>query len=243
MNFLILVSALLAMVAAAPALDMQGSSKQLNPALDEDDKDDLSQQQRGDEDTGDEDEDEGDDDDIDMDDVGLLTHEAYFNTTHVDGQDEHDVTAAAAKPNDYVKWHNYYRNKHKFTKNLKKSKRLIKAATKWAKKCGGKQHSPNALLKSGRNPKKWDGENIALGMKTYKEAIDAWYAEIDNWSFSKSASKGKNAVTGHFTQVVWKSTKQVGCFRQKCGNKYLTVCQYSPAGNIGKDKANVMPLK
>jgi len=241
MNFLILVSALLAMVAAAPALDMQGSSKQLNPALDEDDKDDLSQQQRGDEDTGDEDEDEGDDDDIDMDDVGLLTHEAYFNTTHVDGQDEHDVTAAAAKPNDYVKWHNYYRNKHKFTKNLKKSKKLIKGATKWAKKCGGIQHSPQ--------PNKYEkrvGENIAEGtkLKTYKEAIDAWYAEKNDWSFSKSASNGKNAVTGHFTQVVWKSTKKVGCFRQKCGNKYLTVCQYYPAGNVGgKFKANVMPLK
>lgn len=42
---------------------------------------------------------------------------------------------------------------------------------------------------------------------------------------------------GHFSQIVWKSTKSVGCYTQSCPNgvapydiKWFTVCNYSPPG-------------
>jgi len=45
---------------------------------------------------------------------------------------------------------------------------------------------------------------------------------------------------GHFSQVVWKDTKSVGCYTQACPNglenvgegvgKHFTVCNYSPPG-------------
>ncbi|KAI5795034.1 CAP domain-containing protein [Geopyxis carbonaria] len=42
---------------------------------------------------------------------------------------------------------------------------------------------------------------------------------------------------GHFTQMVWKATKEVGCARVQCGSNVIggdfTVCQYLPAGNMG----------
>ncbi|KAI1442785.1 PR-1-like protein [Annulohypoxylon stygium] len=46
---------------------------------------------------------------------------------------------------------------------------------------------------------------------------------------------------GHFTQLLWKDSKQVGCAAQFCekGTLYdemdawFTVCNYSPAGNVG----------
>ncbi|KAF1938842.1 PR-1-like protein [Clathrospora elynae] len=53
---------------------------------------------------------------------------------------------------------------------------------------------------------------------------------------------------GHLTQLVWKSTTRVGCVSLDCGgamvvndksstmNKY-TVCNYSPAGNVGGEYA------
>ena len=49
-----------------------------------------------------------------------------------------------------------------------------------------------------------------------------------------------NPQPSHFTQVVWKSTKTVGCAVQTCNGifdptygpaKYY-VCEYSPAGNV-----------
>jgi len=56
---------------------------------------------------------------------------------------------------------------------------------------------------------------------------------------------------GHFSQIVWKSTTQVGCATQYCPNglantggdvsPYFTVCNYSPPGNFeGEYGANVM---
>ena len=49
-------------------------------------------------------------------------------------------------------------------------------------------------------------------------------------------------ATGHFTQVVWKDTRQLGCglaINRK--NKVYGVCDYSPPGNYeGKYKENVL---
>ena len=39
------------------------------------------------------------------------------------------------------------------------------------------------------------------------------------------------AVCGHYTQVVWKNTKLVGCGIASCGNSEIWVCNYSPPGN------------
>ncbi len=45
---------------------------------------------------------------------------------------------------------------------------------------------------------------------------------------------------GHFSQIVWKATREVGCATQQCPNgvgntqsgvgPYFTVCNYSPPG-------------
>lgn len=52
-------------------------------------------------------------------------------------------------------------------------------------------------------------------------------------------------VLGHFSQVVWKETKElgVGIAESKCGLYYIC-CNYYPAGNVeGKYKENVPPRK
>jgi len=57
---------------------------------------------------------------------------------------------------------------------------------------------------------------------------------------------------GHFSQIVWQSTTQVGCATQYCPNglantggdvsPYFTVCNYSPPGNFANEYgANVLP--
>jgi hypothetical protein len=51
---------------------------------------------------------------------------------------------------------------------------------------------------------------------------------------------------GHFTQIVWKQTKEVGCYTYTCPdlantgakNSPFTVCNYLPAGNYAGEYAD-----
>ena len=94
------------------------------------------------------------------------------------------------------------------------------------------------------------GENIYMASyggnnpeqeKMYVSATKGWYDEIKNWDFSLSKSKG---VTGHFTQIVWKSTSQLNCGFATSNNGGYVVCQYWTPGNYGGMYAEeVAPLK
>ena len=69
--------------------------------------------------------------------------------------------------------------------------------------------------------------------------INDWYGEISAYDFTTGTSTGGDI--GHFTQVVWKSTKHVGCALASCGENDLLVCQYSPAGNVGGQYLDNVP--
>lgn len=92
------------------------------------------------------------------------------------------------------------------------------------------------------------GENLAIGYPSAPEAIKAWYGEIKNYSYRHP---GFSHNTGHFTQLIWKSTTNVGCAMVDCSGKNglhgnLLVCEYSPMGNINSADyfhANVTPVK
>jgi len=73
------------------------------------------------------------------------------------------------------------------------------------------------------------GENLAIGYPSASEAIKAWYGENKNYSYQHP---GFSHNTGHFTQLIWKSTTKVGCAIAACDGRNLLVCEYSPMGNI-----------
>lgn len=88
------------------------------------------------------------------------------------------------------------------------------------------------------------GENLAANFENSTLAIDAWAHEEKKYDYSK---RKFSTSTGHFTQLVWKNTTDVGCAVIDCNNNanggvqgaYL-VCEYSPAGNVqGQFKWNV----
>ncbi len=92
------------------------------------------------------------------------------------------------------------------------------------------------------------GENLATGFPTPAAAIKAWYGESSDYSYRRPRFSSR---TGHFTQLVWKSTTKLGCAVAACNGKNGTpgdflVCEYSPAGNINSPEyfsANVTPAK
>lgn len=75
-----------------------------------------------------------------------------------------------------------------------------------------------------------------------KDSVDCWYEEIHKHTFFKEpASMG----TGHFTQVVWKDSKElgVGVCKNTQGQVFV-VANYDPPGNfVGKFAASVPPVR
>lgn len=87
------------------------------------------------------------------------------------------------------------------------------------------------------------GENIyaaAGSSPTPTAVVKSWTSESVNYTYStNSCASGK--VCGHYTQVVWRGSKQLGCAQKTCTINspftgfptwYFWVCNYSPAGNI-----------
>jgi hypothetical protein len=133
--------------------------------------------------------------------------------------------------NRFVAEHNRYRAQHGASA-LGWSSQLAATAQSWANRCS-KSHSGT----------RGAGENWATGWGGYNGTpelvVAGWYNEVSNYNFS---NPGYSSSTGHFTQIVWKSTTALGCGYAKCGQEDYWVCQYSPQGNIsGQFPQNVSP--
>lgn len=79
------------------------------------------------------------------------------------------------------------------------------------------------------------GENIFWGSGndwTPSQAVAAWVSERQWYNYwSNSCAGGEQC--GHYTQIVWSSTRRVGCARVKClGDRgVFMTCNYDPPGN------------
>jgi glioma pathogenesis-related protein 2 len=116
------------------------------------------------------------------------------------------------------------------------SSTLAAAAQSWANGCSKGHSAPNTRPNQG--------ENLAWGSGSFATAsssVDRWYNEDSQYNFS---APGFSNATGHFTQMVWRSSREVGCGSAVCGGETFWVCRYSPAGNItnpGQFAQNVLP--
>jgi uncharacterized protein YkwD len=85
------------------------------------------------------------------------------------------------------------------------------------------------------------GENLAAGTAGSldgQSVTDMWYDELKQYSF---ANGGFSMETGHFTQVVWRETTQMGCAKTSCRGMDIWVCEYDPPGNVqGMYRQNVL---
>ena len=77
------------------------------------------------------------------------------------------------------------------------------------------------------------GENLAgMGGKdlTGSGATDMWYSEVKDYDFN---NPGFKSGIGHFTQVVWSSSKELGMGKATAANgMQFVVARYAPAGNF-----------
>ena len=94
-----------------------------------------------------------------------------------------------------------------------------------------------------RHSKTNQGENLYKAWtsgKTYKhynnplyDASAAWYEEKKHYRYSKTRRfRLSTKMIGHYTQMVWGKTKQVGIASAKSNDGTIyVVARYSPAGN------------
>jgi len=104
------------------------------------------------------------------------------------------------------------------------------------------KHNPNEYVQGfpgtvGENIDKnmWKGGPGRTREQLLERAVDRWVDEYKNYDFTNHKSKGGDV--GHFTQVVWRDTKKVGCglalVERKDGWIWCyVVCCYHPTGNV-----------
>lgn len=83
------------------------------------------------------------------------------------------------------------------------------------------------------------GENIFWGSATLftpRDAAQSWYSEIKEYTYRPVTAQNFQK-TGHYTQMVWKSTREVGMGISVCKNgSVIVVANYFPPGNYLGEK-------
>ena len=95
-----------------------------------------------------------------------------------------------------------------------------------------------ALQHSAREARPDEGENLWMGTaEAYspEEMVGGWLSEkgkFRNGIFPDVSASGNLQVVGHYTQMIWKDTTQIGCGAARSGDFDVLVCRYSPPGNL-----------
>lgn len=134
-----------------------------------------------------------------------------------------------------LKEHNKLRAMHGVDP-LKLNQKLCEYAQEWAENLAyNKIFAHRGDLKYGENI--WTLWSSMPTKPNPKSAVQSWYNEIQKYDFNCEAMI---PGTGHFTQVVWKSSKQLGVGVACKDGRTVVVTNYDPPGNyMGRYKENV----
>ncbi|XP_051892721.1 LOW QUALITY PROTEIN: uncharacterized protein glipr2 [Pristis pectinata] len=142
---------------------------------------------------------------------------------------------------ELLKEHNSLRARHQ-SPPLQVNSELSVQAQKWADHLVNIKTLQHSDTNYGENLwYKWSSDKK---LPTGREVSESWYNEIQDYNFE---APGFHSKTGHFTQLVWKATKEMGAGQATDGKgKFIVVAVYKPPGNIsnpGYFKENVLPPK
>jgi len=153
--------------------------------------------------------------------------------------------AAKVDPAAIIAAHNKLRAEVGVTKKLSYSKTLAASAQAWANHlkrtnhCQMRHSEPDG--KYGENlfwgsAVDWTDGRKELQKVSSKRVVEDWGSEKADYNY-RSNQCAAGAMCGHYTQLVWRDTKRVGCGVAVCEDtlEQVWACQYQPTGNwVGK---------
>jgi uncharacterized protein YkwD len=87
------------------------------------------------------------------------------------------------------------------------------------------------------------GQNLAMaasGTQSLTQLVDLWGSEqayFTNGYFPAISTTGNWMDVGHYSQMVWKTTTEVGCGLAESYGRDVLVCDYDPPGNVMGERA------
>ena len=122
---------------------------------------------------------------------------------------------------------------------LKWNRALEREAADWARvlsRKGALQHADQATRNNA-------GENLWMGTAGHwnvETMVGMFIEEKRNYrheNFPNISRTGNWADVGHYTQIIWRDTQEVGCAVVTAHGNDVLVCRYWPAGNIWGQRA------
>lgn len=98
------------------------------------------------------------------------------------------------------------------------------------------------MVHAGSDTNPNEGENLAAGSSggyTDGQLAQLWADEKSYFvegTFPDVSSDGNWASVGHYTQMIWRNTTEVGCGRASSSGMDYLVCRYNPSGNYMGEK-------
>lgn len=137
--------------------------------------------------------------------------------------------------------HNRWRAQAGITEKLSYSPALTESAQSWVDNlklnhhCQMRHSKPDG--KYGENlywasALTWSDGRKELQRVSPEKVVDSWGSEKSDYDYaSNRCTAGK--MCGHYTQMVWRTTRTVGCAMAVCGDtrEQVWACRYQPAGN------------
>lgn len=117
---------------------------------------------------------------------------------------------------------------------LRWSEQLEREAAQWAQRLAREE----VLRHSSNDERDGRGENLWMGTAGYysPDQMIAQFADEKRQfrpgQFPRVSTTGNWADVGHYTQIVWADTREVGCAAARGARFDILVCRYYPAGNV-----------